>query len=337
MPVVAALPDHIRSWASSITMVRSDIEGACMNRMAKVLGAAVASAVTLLGMALPAVAQSRVTWIGAVGVDSLQGWKQMNKDVGPSQTAREYYAGGLPSSWSDKTNFCKSLPSVICVISYHTEEKSQQAMNAFVKGISKDRAAPVFIVYWDEPEAHITSGKFINGYEKQVDEVRAACWKAHNCGVVKVGMIASTYQYQTPKMKGYGCSYIPPARYVDVYFADTYEPVLVGLGSDAGFQRWATCAKREGGSVVLGLTEYGLGVCVTKGKFTEQKRQTQLAADARYLSVHFPRLYMWEYYWHMGASAGGCKEFQFPAGSVPPKELVTAKEWQAIEHGTVRS
>jgi hypothetical protein len=311
-----------------------------MNRMTRVLGAGVVSALTLLALALPATAQTHATasahatWRGAIGVNSVTGWQQMNQQIGPSHTAREYFSGGLPSKYSN--TYCSGLhePSVICVISYHTEEKTQQAMDTFVQGIPKNRAAPVFIVYYDEPEPHITSGEFLSGYENQVGEIRAACAEAGNCGVVKVGMIAASYQYQTG-MKGYNCSYIPPAKYVDVYFADTYEPVLVGLGKDTGFQRWATCAEREGSSVVLGLTEYGLGSCVPKGTgtWTEQKREHELAADASYLSARFPHLYMWEYYWHQGTSAGGCKEYQFPAGPTSP----TANEWQAVEQGTVSS
>jgi hypothetical protein len=319
-----------------------------MKKLTTILGTAVVSAVTMLATALPGAAQTQAQapeqtqaqapaqtpapWTGAVGVNTLAGWQQMNQQIGPSHTARVYYADGLPASWSDTTNFCSSLPDVLCVISYHTEEKTQAAMNAFVGGIKANRPAPVFLVYYDEPEAHISSSQFLSGYENQVDEIRAACAIAGNCGVVKVGMIASSYQYQAGE-RGYSCAYIPPAKYVDVYFADTYEPVLVGLQNDTGFQRWATCAKAEGSGVVLGLTEYGLGICVASGTFTEKARAEQLAADAAYLSAHYPHLYEWEYYWHQGASAGGCKEYQFPAGPTSP----TATEWQAIEQGTVSS
>jgi hypothetical protein len=307
-----------------------------MNRITTIIGTAAITAVASLAMMLPATAQTPVIpkntgpWTGAVGVNTLPGWRQMNQVIGPSHTARVYYADGLPATWSDPTNFCSSLPSVLCVISYHTKEKTQAAMDTFIEGINPKRSAPVFISYFDEPEAHITSSQFISGYENQVDEVRAACAKAGNCAVVKVGMIAESFQYQVGE-RGYSCSYIPPAQYVDVYFADTYEPTLVGLRKDTGFQRWATCAKSEGSNVVLGLTEYGLGDCVTSGTFSEQARENQLAADATYLSVHYPHLYEWEYYWHTGPSAGGCKEYQFPAPSV------TATEWKAIEQGTVTS
>ncbi len=297
--------------------------------MTKVLGAVVVSAATLLGMALPAVAQSRATWIGGIGVDSLAGWQQVNQEIGPIQTAREYDPGSLPSTWTDSTNFCQSLPAILCVISYKTPDTN---VNAFVSSIPANRPAPVFVVFYAEPEAHnppFGSGQqFVDEYETQVDEIRAACAEAANCGVVKVAMIASTYNYQ-PGMPGADCSYIPPASYVDKYFADAYQPRLDGLQNDPGFQGWKSCT--QGTGVGRGLTEYGLGTCTNSGTWTEQAREQQLAADAQYLSSAFPSLYLWNYYWRDDSTVGPCRDWQFPAGSV------TANEWQGIEQGTVGS
>ena len=300
-----------------------------MNRITRVIGVSAVSVVAALSMALPAGAQSRAMWIGGIGTDSLQGWNEMNQAIGPSQYAREYYPDTLPSTFSD--TYCSQLePSVICVISYHTEE-DQADISAFVDGIPADRTAPVFIVFDDEPEAHIATGaEFVSQYEDQVSEIRTACAQADpdNCSVVQVAMIASTYQYQ-PGEAGADCSYIPPASYVNKYFADAYEPVLDGLANDAGFQGWKSCT--QGLGVDRGLTEYGLGTCVSSGTWTEQAREAQLAADAQYLSADFPHLYVWAYYWKNDSSVGPCKDWQFPAGSV------TATEWQAIEQGTVGS
>jgi hypothetical protein len=300
-----------------------------MNRITRGIGVAAAVAAVTLSMALPAGAQSRATWIGAIGTDSLQGWDQMNQAIGPSQYAREYYPDTLPATFSD--TYCSELePSVICVLSYHTEE-DQTDISAFVDGIPADRAAPVFIIFYDEPEAHIATGaEFVSEYENQVGEIRAACAQAEpdNCGVVQVGMIASTYQYQ-PGEAGASCSYIPPASYVDEYFADAYDPVLDGLANDPGFQGWKSCT--QGLGVDRGLTEYGLGTCVSSGTWTEQAREEQLAADAQYLSTDFPHLYLWAWFWNDDSSVGPCKDWQFPASSV------TATEWRGIEQGTVGS
>lgn len=294
--------------------------------MTKVLGAAIVAAATLLGMALPTQAQSRATWIGGIGVDSLAGWQQVNQDIGPLQTARGYYSGALPSSWLDSTNFCHSLPSIMCVISYKTLDTN---VNEFVSSIPADRPAPVFIVYYVEPEAHFSSGQeFVGEYEGQVNEIRAACAAAHNCGVVHVAMIASTFNYQ-PGKPGADCSFIPPAGDVDKYFADAYEPGLGGLQDDSGFQGWKSCTQGKG--VGRGLTEYGVGTCLGTGTATDQQRADQIGADAQYLSSAFPSLFIWEYYDRDDSSVGPCRNWTLAPGSA------AAMEWQAIEQGTVGS
>ncbi|MGD0064311.1 MAG: hypothetical protein ABSB76_12820 [Streptosporangiaceae bacterium] len=55
-----------------------------------------------------------------------------------------------------------------------------------------------------------------------------------------------------------------------------------GPQNDPGFQRWKSCT--QGLGVDRGLTEYGLGTCVSSGTWTEQAPEQQLAADAAYLA-----------------------------------------------------
>ena len=112
--------------------------------------------------------------------------------------------------------------------------------------------------------------------------------------------------------------------------ADVYQPTLIGLKTDAEFLRWNYCTAGRGKP--QGIGEYGLGVCVAKGTFTEPDRANTLAADAAYLARAFPHLLMWQYWWStISGATGPCDKWKFPVSSP------TLREWKAIEAGTAPS
>lgn len=279
---------------------------------------------------LPASAAQRVIWIG--GTDpggTLQDWQAGNSAIGPWQTDNLYYPPGKPLPSSYGASICAQLPSnVVCDVTWKSADNSTNNLQAFVRSIPANRATPVIMTFYHEPEDNFSDpATFISEFESESTAIRSDCAAQGNCAAVQIAMTANTFQYsQSVNPDAYNCGYIPPPSYVDHYFADVYEPDLGGLKNNAAFQRWVACT--NGLHHNRGIAEYGLGTCVSSGTWTEQEREQALAADAAYLASTFPGFQYWSYYW---ATGSGCDNWRFPAGSA------TAKEWQAIETGTVPS
>jgi hypothetical protein len=292
-----------------------------------------AAALSLVAyMAVPAASSTRVKYIGAV-VGTATQWNAAYKTVGPLQSNKEFYDSGkaLPRSFKDSE--CAQLNhDPLCVIAYKIMNTN---LKSFVQSIPPNRESPVVMVYYQEAELakdHVPASTFLKDFEDQSAKIReyAAAKKLTD---VKVAMDSATYEYASPgsgHSRGYSCSYIPPARYVDYYLGDVYEATLTGLQNDAEFQRWVHCVAARGKP--LGIAEYGLGVCVSSGTFHESDRAATLAADAAYLARALPGLVLWEYWWDaLPKSTAKCDQWKFAPDSV------TAAKWRAIEAGSVSS
>jgi hypothetical protein len=300
-----------------------------------------AAALTLVAyMAAPAssstasssASSTRVKYIGAILPTASQ-WNAAYKTIGPLQSNKEFYdaSKALPGSFKDTE--CAQLDhDPLCVIAYKTMNTN---LRSFVQSIPPNRKSPVIMVYYQEVELaknQVSASTFLKDFEDQSAKIReyAAAKKLTD---VKVAMDSTTYEYDNPgsgHSRGYSCSYIPPARYVDYYLGDVYQPTLIGLRGDAEFQRWVHCVSGHGKP--LGLGEYGLGVCVSSGTFHESDRAATLAADAAYLAKALPNLVLWEYWWqHLASDTSKCEQWKFAANSV------TAAKWRAIEAGAVSS
>lgn len=303
--------------------------------------AGAAAALSLVAyLAVPAASSSasstaslaRVKYIGAI-LKTASEWNAAYKTIGPLQSNKEFYDAGeaLPSSFTDSE--CAHLNhDPLCVIAYKTMNTN---LKSFVESIPPNRKSPVVLVYYQEVELaknNVPASTFLKDFEDQSVKIRQYA-AARKLTDVKVAMDSTTYEYATPgsgHSRGYSCSYIPPARYVDYYFGDVYQSTLTGLRGDAQFQRWVHCVSGHGKP--LGLGEYGLGVCVSSGTFHESDRAATLAADAAYLANALPGLVLWEYWWQPSPSGTPkCEQWKFPANSV------TAAKWRAIEAGSVRS
>jgi len=148
-------------------------------------------------------------------------------------------------------------------------------------------------------------------------------------------MAAEAFEYQpyTRWDKGAGCAFIPPARYVDDYLVDIYEPRPDGgnLADSPVQDQWRTwlrcvaAANRDdtGRPAALGIAEYGLGTLAGNAI-----RRRTLMADAAYLARRFPRFALWEYWWQDDEPAGQCSpascDWQFT-------DPATTRAWHAIE------
>jgi hypothetical protein len=305
-------------------------------RLGLALGAAAAVCLTMTAAA-PAVASQRVTYIGAFAGNASQ-WNAAYRTTGPLQTNKEFYSTTklLPASFSGST--CAHLAhNPVCIVAF----KKATNLNSFVKSIPPHRNL-VIMVYYQEVELtknHVSPGTFKATFDKLSGEIRQDAKDKHLTNV-RVAMDSSTYQYAVPgsgHSRGYSCAYIPLPKYVDYYLADVYQPTLIGLKDDAEFHRWNHCAASVGKGKPQGIAEYGLGVCVPTGKFTEQDRANTLAADARYLASAFPHLLTWEYWWStISGSMGACDKWKFPL-TTNGGQSPTLKIWKEIIAGTLPS
>jgi hypothetical protein len=298
----------------------------------RVLLAAAAALGLVAYLAGPAASSARVKYIGAI-VGTASEWNAAYKTIGPLQSSKEFYDPGttLPPKFKDSE--CAQLShDPLCVIAYKTMNTN---LMSFVQSVPKTRKSPVVMVYYQEVELtknHVSASTFLKDFENQSAKIRQYA-AAKGLTDVKVAMESSTYQYDKPgsgNSRGYSCSYIPPARYVDYYLGDVYQPTLIGLQHDFEFQRWVHCVSGRGRP--LGIGEYGLGVCVSSGTFRESDRAATLAADAAYLARTQPGLILWEYWWDLlPKSTAKCDQWKFPVNSA------TGTQWRAIEAGTVSS
>lgn len=276
--------------------------------------------------AAPAAAATRVTYIGAYA-PSATAWKTANKEIGPLQTDKIFYGTGspqpLPPSFTGST--CDKLrrDQPVCIIAYKTASK--KTVQSFVASMPTHRSRPVIMVYWQEPELHLSPATFKTDFDLRSGWVRQAA-KARGLSYVKVAMDAATSQYARQGSGAYKCEYLPAAKYVDYYLSDVYQrSKLTGLPGVQGFQRWATCTARK--SKPRGIAEYGLDKCHGT---TEPQRATTLGDDAAYLAKNFPNLVIWNYWW-ADTHTGACHDPKFPVKSP------TATEWRKIEAGKVAS
>jgi hypothetical protein len=264
-----------------------------------------------------ATSKSAAWVIGARAVN----WTSANKEIGPLREQRIYYTGALPSKW--KGSACNVLPyGVWCIISYDTPTTN---VTSYVSAISKTRN--VVLIFGHEPEhpgVWKSPAAFVSAFEGQSTLIRKAEGKRTN---VRVAMASMTYQYggKGYGSNGLGCAFIPPAKYVDYYYADNYEvsPTGKGLATDPKWLNWLNCVKNKGRR--LGLAEYGLGTCSTSAQ-----RVATLKADAAYLGTKLPaitgfRTQLWSYFWSSAQTGTkGCNDPQFTDSS-----MINA--WRSIE------
>lgn len=273
-------------------------------RLRIIVGSLAATALAVPAVAAQAGAATPAAKI--IGAHSLN-WAQDSATFGPFKDDRIFYPGNPPASFAGTAG--DKLPAgVTAVISYKTPTTN---VASFVSSIPANR--PVIITWHHEPEHDMAASAFVSEFEQQSNLIRAQ----HKSNV-RVAMIASTYQYVNGR-SGYGCAYIPPASYVDMYTADAYQPTPTGLASDPQWNRWVTCTSGYGKN--RGITEYGLGT----GKNDAVREQT-LATDDAYLKQHFPNLQIWSY-WNVDDSYKG------PLRDWRLLDSATQNEWQRIEQG----
>lgn len=319
-----------------------------------------------------ATATTRPVYVGGYAGDSVQAWLSANKlsAIGPLQAEKDWFPNSapprmLPPSFHD--TMCYKLytrtPShdPLCLISYKDTTPTGQIDNAplksFVESIPPGHA-PVIMIFYMEPEvtlwdynclhtlnkkpAYSSGPQYVREFEAQATLIRKYAAQA---GLTNVQVAAGAGEdaYNTPThggscrsqdYYGYNCSYVPPPSFVDHYFTEVYDPHLVILQNDPRFQRWNTCT--AGKHKTRGITDFALGNCTANGTpFTEADRAATLASDAAYLAREFPTLYLWSYFWWQLPDPGRCTDYKFPAASSSSPQ--TAREWEAIEAGTVPS
>lgn len=285
------------------------------------------AALGIVAVAVPAGATTRPAWVGVHQTNNLAGWNAAQAAAGPGQIAREFFSGSLPATWSGA--WASQVPQTTLVnVSYKTMDTN---VAAFVASIPSTRTAPVWIIFHHEPEADYGTGggpAYVSQFESQSVQIRAACALAGNCNVVKVGMIAGSYQYGKAGREGYTCAYIPPASYVDGYFLDAYQQYLAGLGNELYWTRWHTCLGTVPAGVVTGISEYGLGTFNANGSAaSEAQRITVMQGDAAYLAANYPDLYEWMY-WNYDDPTPGMQWSMTPG---------LVQTWQSIEAGSISS
>jgi hypothetical protein len=274
----------------------------CRRRFAVVM-AGVTLAV-IFGLSACAGGGARVArWTGARGglTNALSSWNAANTAIGPLRTDRVFYQT-LPSNyWADRD--CSGLPAkVMCIVSYKTPTTN---VAAYVKSIPSGR--PVIMVFYHEPEGggFSTGSAFVTAFEAQSNLIRAAAGRSN----IQVAMVAGTSrQYANRSGRGWDCSYIPSARYVNHYFADIYDPTGDLLENDPGFTRWRYCTAGRHRS--RGITEWGIGPtrCITSGL----TRAEVMARDEQWLLGPFPLMYLLEYWWVDNSATGGaCADWKF--------------------------
>jgi hypothetical protein len=266
-----------------------------------------------------------------------------NSTIGPLQADKMFYdpSQALPASYSAST--CASLPvNVTCVLSYKVQNTN---VASFVGSIPPGRNT--IIVWWQEAERFAFTGPGSNGqnfvadFEAQANLIRASVTAA-NISNVFVAMDSSTYQYQAGSSHnlggaGAGCTFIPPAQYVDFYLGDHYEPTASGgnMPSVAGpasaspgaeWTGWLGCVAPQ--NKPIGIAEYGLNGDNSPNYGNDPTTAQAFAADNTYLESQPDGLpvMLWAYWWYNNDA-----NWQFtPGGSPNGTQAVT--QWQANEH-----
>ncbi len=317
-------------------------------------------------------ATARPVYVGGYAGNSVTDWLSASQpsQIGPLQVEKDWFPTStpprmLPSSFHD--TMCYKLyirtPSQdpVCLISYKDTTPTGQLVNtplkSFIASIPPAHA-PVIMIFYMEPEvtlwdyncagtlkrkpAYSSGAQYVQEFEAQSSLIRKYAAQDGLTNVqVADGAGVDAYNPQThgggcksEDYYGSNCSYIPPPAYVNHYLTEVYHPHLVLLQSDARFQRWNSCTR--GLHKTRGISDYALGNCTTNGStFTEADREAVLADDAAYLGRQFPTLYLWSYFWFQLPHLAKCEAYKFPAASSSSPQ--TAREWEAIEAGTVKS
>jgi hypothetical protein len=246
--------------------------------------------------------------IGAAEPGSVAGWQAGDAAIGPLQTQRVFYPGPLPRAYTG--SYCEQLERVngdglTCIVSYKDADLATNNVVSYVRSIPADVNA--WLVFHHEPEDDTFPGgggrEFVMDFERNVAAIRSAagCTDCH----IKVAMAANAYQYHSAGRYslGTGCSFIPPAQYVDAYFVDVYEPKPTGAPLERGpasieWDDWLHCVTAadeaaSGHRKPLGIAEYGLGTAAP-----DAIRARTIRADDTYLRS-FRHLALWEY-WDVG-------------------------------------
>jgi hypothetical protein len=289
--------------------------------------------------------------IGAHGENGLDGgsgytgtdWILTNEKIGPLQSDKQFPQPNdyLPSSWDSPNNNCYQIEQQIqdpadwpvCLITYKypadqpTTEKDLEAFFTSAGTAFPDQQM-VIMTYHDEPElstSGLTAAQFKQQFETQSTNIRNAAAAVGRTQQVFVAMDSATSAYTN----GFGCSYIPPASYVDFYLADHYDDVANGqsLPSENSpysdeWRNWLACVQDL--SKPLGLAEYGQNC--KDGSNPNSPLVTQaIGNDNTYLEAipgaTEPTI-MWEYWYDTNAARTSNCVFT---------NASTISEWQSIE------
>jgi hypothetical protein len=286
-------------------------------RIRGTVAALAASGLVSLPMACSSPGNSRAaTLIGAATAQTagtaqtVAGWDSARSAIGPFETQRIFYKGALPASYAG--SYCSALPArATCIISY---KRPTANVASYVASVPPGR--DVIFIFHHEPEHGSFPGpgtngqNFVSDFAGQSALIRSA---AHHAAHVKVAMAAEAFQYQpgTRWDQGAGCGYIPPARDVDYYFVDIYEPHPDGkdLAHGPVSAQWNTW----------------LG-CVSAANQASPRAPATLGIAE--LGASFTHFALWEYWWQDDSAAGACTaascDWKFTDAS-------TTREWHAIE------
>ncbi len=266
-----------------------------------------------------------------------------NNVIGPLQADKLFYSASraLPASYSAST--CNNLPaSVTCVLAYKVPTVG---VASFVASIPAGRNT--ILTWHQEPEHDSFSGpcgsnsaNFVCEFKKQARLIRSSTTRSNRANVW-VADDAATYQYDPGTSHDAGgaggsCAYTVPRKYVDFYFADTYDDTLADIGGTLAnspmWTGWLSCVLPQ--NRPIGLAEYGVNC-----ESTANARSTHqvLAADDGYLRAQSfvpegsARTYtrpvvLWEYWWYDNA---GLNCAFTPGGR--PDGAQAVRQWRAIE------
>lgn len=277
------------------------------------LAAAVGVLIALLAPAAPAALtrprRKRVApFIGAQAWD----WHQANNVIGPLRSDKIFYGPGepLPARWPHGSY--KLARRALAIIAYKVPTKH---VLSFVRSIPSKRR--VTMVFWQEPESHMTASHFLSEFERQSRLIHSA----HRSNV-KVAFDANIWRYQRRYPGSYHCQYVPPRQFVNYYYGDAYEFNAETLKAQPQFRRWAHCTARRDRR--RGLAEYGVAGC--QG---DAHRAQTMRIDASYLSRNFPGLEVLSYWWDDTSPNAGTSchtDWKFTG----PRSVAV---WKALESG----
>lgn len=244
-----------------------------------------------------------------VGAHALN-WRGANSAIGPLRSNKVFYPASepLPSRWPRDSY--GMAPGALAIIAYKVPTTH---VLSYVRSIPANR--PVTMVFWQEPEAHLTASRFLSMFERQSRLIQSA----HRPNV-KIAYDASIWRYRREYPVAYGCDYVPPSRFVNYYYGDAYEANDQTLAREPQFQRWLHCTAHRHHR--RGLAEYGLGGCQGAAY-----RARTIRSDAAYLNRNLPHLQVLSYWWDSRSPHSGTSchtDWQF-------RHAAEISVWRAIE------